>query len=693
MRMCGILPFLDRVRLGRAARLVVAAAALCLAGACGHSSAPSASGTAEAPGAGKKPGEAPVWAGVPLRGNSTEALRAYLNSVEEVKPKRFEVQWNPATVAIDKAAALRSLRAVSRDGATFTFSSDEPALAKLQPGKSILWVWDIAVRKVDSVETFGEVTRVHTSVVKLTEAMPNAQIEFETPLKLQNYYPQRRIEAPEPATAQRRPRAPGFRYVLFGGPTPAEQPGDDPTSIPQENLPDPDSPKDSDDDDWYEEGITADGFNGTKNGWAYSVGYRVRPGGITVELQARKGDLEGGTESGTHSLIPEYQAIEKDRAEIHKALEQAEQEIKDEEKGVRDTDQEFEQQMKQLLQDQANRKDPNYSGPTLPPQVNKYGEPVTDKAAQQLLKDKWQKKHDVEIQKLQAQEQILGEWRIKKDQLEARKRALKVAKGVAAQLYQIADDNFDARLRGRVDLDGFTVGTNLGFVNGDIDVAATHFKNLNGKVQAEMIGRLGKSGNEATKIPVMHVPVSFNVPIPVGGVPFVVQLGSDFLITLALSGMHASLTVEGQVAFKGDSGLTYAKGNANYDSSFSTSGDPQITSYKGMSPGVSAVVLAIQLPRVGLGLGVFGVSSVAYMDVINVLTMTQAGVIGAGLIPQCKRMTYNAVGHVGVETNIIPLPFVDTSSVAGALTTKKEIFNSKTQKLDPPVKACEVSSS
>ena len=51
-----------------------------------------------------------------MRGNSTEALRTYLTTVEEIKPKRFEVQWNPATVAIDKAATLRSLRAVSRDG-------------------------------------------------------------------------------------------------------------------------------------------------------------------------------------------------------------------------------------------------------------------------------------------------------------------------------------------------------------------------------------------------------------------------------------------------------------------------------------------------------------------------------------------------------------------------------------------------
>jgi hypothetical protein len=347
MRSCRIRLLIERSRLHGGTRLVVAAIAVSLAGACGHSSAPSTAGSAQAPGSQAKAGGAAVWAGVPLRGNSTEALRAYLNSVEEVKPKRFEVQWNPATVAIDKAAALRSLRTVSPDGATFTFSSDEPALTKLQPGKSILWIWDIAVRKVDSVETFGEVTRVYTSQVKLTEAMPNAQIEFETPLKLQNYYPQRKVEAPEPTTARRRPHAGGFSYVLFAGPAPGEQPGsDDPTSIPPENLPDPDSPKDNDDDDWYEEGMTADGFNGTKNGWAYSVGYRVRPGGITVELQARKGDLEGGTESGTHSLVPEYQAIEKDRAEIHKAIEQAEQEIKDEESGVRQTDQDFEQEMK-----------------------------------------------------------------------------------------------------------------------------------------------------------------------------------------------------------------------------------------------------------------------------------------------------------------------------------------------------------
>jgi hypothetical protein len=647
---------------------------------CHRQTGPSTAAPPAAPAHASGP-KGPVWSGVPLRGNSTESLRAYLSTVEEVKPKRFEVHWNPATVAIDKAAALRSLRAVSRDGAIITFASDEPAVAQLKPG-SILWVWDIAVRKVDSIETYGDVTRVHTSEVKLNEAMPDAQIEFEAPLKLQNYFPQRQIEKPEPAaqTAQWRPhrRSSGLIPVSL-------------TDLPPEDLPNPDQPGDSDDDDWYDEGITQDGFNGTKNGWAYSLKYQTRSGGLTVELQARKGDLEGGSATTTSNLVPEYKKIELDRKDIQKGLDQAQQELRDEEKGVTDTDKQFQQQMTQLLEDQANRKNPSYLGPSLPPQVNRYGEPITDSAAQQLLRDRWQKQHDLEIQKLQANEQILGEWRNKKEQLEARRRALKVAQGVAAQLWQIVDDSLDARIRGRIDLDGFAVGGNLGFVNSNIDVAATQFKNLNGKVQVQLIGRLGKPGNEAIKIPVMHLPISFNVPIPVGGIPFVVQLGSDFLITLTLSGMHATLAADGQVAFKGDSGFTYAKGNVNYDSTFSSSGDPEITNAQGMSPGVSAVVLAIQMPRIGMGLGVFGVSSVSYMDVVNVVTMTQAAAVGIGLLPLCRRTTYNTVGRVGIETNIVPLPFLNTSSVAGELSMKpREIFNTTTKKIDPPQKACDI---
>jgi len=133
-----------------------------------------------------------------LRGGDTEALRHYLQTVQELKPTKFEVQWNPATVAIDREAAIRSLRSVSRNGATFVFAASEPEVMKLKPG-SILRVRDLALRKVDAVNTEGGLTTVHTAVVSLNEAMPNADIEFEASVPVQNFLLSRPEPAPEPA--------------------------------------------------------------------------------------------------------------------------------------------------------------------------------------------------------------------------------------------------------------------------------------------------------------------------------------------------------------------------------------------------------------------------------------------------------------------------------------------------------------
>src|SRR5512146_2912909 len=83
--------------------------------ACARHGAPAA-GTA---GPSPADGSAVPWAGHVLHGGDPQALRQYLLTVREVQPIRFRVRWNPATVAIDKQAALRSLRRVSRDGATF----------------------------------------------------------------------------------------------------------------------------------------------------------------------------------------------------------------------------------------------------------------------------------------------------------------------------------------------------------------------------------------------------------------------------------------------------------------------------------------------------------------------------------------------------------------------------------------------
>ena len=259
-------------------------------------------------------------------------------------------------------------------------------------------------------------------------------------------------------------------------------------------------------------------------------------------------------------------------------------------------------------------------------------------------------------------------------------------------LFETASDNVDVRFKVQADLSGFSAAGAYQIVSGNTTAAKLQFKNLKGHVTAAFVGRLGQPGNKGLKIPMMHLPISFNVPLPIEGIPFVVQLGGDFLLSVFLAGNHATLSVNGAYDFSGQSGLTYTNGGLSDNTSLSGA-PPAVTNYQGASLGVSAVMLAAQLPRIGFGLSVTGAAStIAFIDVVHVLTMTQAADAGAMMLtPRCKRITYNAVGHVGVETQILVLPVPAVQQWASdKLSGKKEVFNQSKEVLDPPVKGCEV---
>ena len=77
-------------------------------------------------------------------------------------------------------------------------------------------------------------------------------------------------------------------------------------------------------------------------------------------------------------------------------------------------------------------------------------------------------------------------------------------------------------------------------------------------------------------------------------------------------------------------------------------------------------------------------------DAQSLRTYIQSGAAVGGLGPPCKRVTYAAVGHVGIETNIIPLPFGASESIENALSPKKEIFKLSQEITDPPIKMCQI---
>jgi hypothetical protein len=131
-------------------------------------------------------GEAPpasiprIRAGLaPVLVADSAGLRHYLETVDTVRGATFDVTWSPNSVRLTRDQTLRSLRRVSRDGATFTFAGGDPTIAGLKPGQ-ILLVWGIALRKVTAVESLGPAIVVRTDLVSLPEAIPNGRIAWKS---------------------------------------------------------------------------------------------------------------------------------------------------------------------------------------------------------------------------------------------------------------------------------------------------------------------------------------------------------------------------------------------------------------------------------------------------------------------------------------------------------------------------------
>jgi len=677
---------------------------------------PSTGGTGtSATAAARPPGATLAVAGTLFTGDADQ-IRGYLQTVKEIKPGKFDVQWSADTVPVSKDEALRSLVSVSRDGSTYRFDSREPVVQRLKVG-SILWIYDLALRRVDRIDNTGYITVVRTSPASLAEAFTRADIAFEAAPSLPDYYmgfrphrpktPQgarnhpaqlelRSVSSRENAVPRADLRARSRAVVWTDGSGPA-------LLRVSDAPPAPPSDGDSEQDDYGEVRPAGSGYNGTLKGYQYSIGYSTRPDGLTLTLQARKAEDEGGDENGgaeTGKEVEEkFREAEEKREEAQQKLAETKVELTHEQADLDNLDAQYEKDMAKLKADQSlqqqNRTNPNPAPGVPGPKTDSNGTPYTPGAQQQMLTQQYQQQRSVELKKMAVAQQIRDAAAKEKAEAEAREKELAVLGQAAKQLFEIASDVLDVRFKIRVDMDNFALGGNVNVADGTVQSASAQFRNLRGKVALSFIGRMGKPGNGATKVPIMDVPIMFNIPFPMGGVPFVIQLSSDFNINVFLAGNHAAQKFEGSYQFTGDGGFKSTKSESDANSTMDGT-KPAVGQYAAMSPGVSAAVLGIQAPRIGFGLGVMGASSVAYLDVVHVVTITNSAAVAAGMLaPPCKRVTYTAYGHVGVDTKLLPLPIPFVGDVMDTvnkkLTTRKEVFKRGDEVLDPPVKACEVS--
>jgi len=573
------------------------------------------------------------WAGSMLRGNDPDAIKAYLQTVTEIKPTRFKVEWNPATVAFDRDAAMRALREVSQDGRQFTLDPAEPAAAKLRPG-SILWIWDITVSKVERVDHRDGSLVVTTTPVALTEAIPNADIAFESPVHTANFLLDRR-QPHEPAkqAAVVSPNGGGYiRQVVFAVPADNPDAGSTPAATPDA----PAAPADGSTTN-EEDSFDGNTYSATLKGFDVRVGYAPMQGdALRLLIEARTHD-DSGSAPTPEELLNKTEALKQAQA----AVKQAEAEVK-----------KLRTQLYQELEQGADK--------------------VKIFAVKQAIAEAVK-----QLTKKQADKSALA----------------KARSALQSKFWTVFSDALDVRFKMRADLRGFSAAAHYLFSQGQAQETSLAFKAIDGDARVKFVARLGEKGVKGITIPLMSVPIEFNVPMPVGGIPFVVQLAADFNLKLFLGGEHAAMAIDGKYAFNGNTGFTASSTSATINGSM-VAKVPDIVKYQGFTPAASGFVLGVQNPKLGFGLGLFGASTMAFTDMVSVLTMTSASSAVAGIVSPCKRMTFLATGRVGIETKLLPIPIEALQDWAkDKLTVKKEIWKKETVILDPPIKACELNDS
>jgi hypothetical protein len=639
----------------RRPRLVLLGIFLLAAGALAGCGKRAAQGPTAGPGSGspETSGSAtnPAFRASLVEGADQSVLRAYLTSVREVKPSRFEVEWSKDVVPVSREEALRALRAVNGDGSAFTFASTDPVVPRLVPGK-IVWIWGIAIRRIDRIGITDDGTIVHTSPVALNEAIPRADIEFATPVDFGTAYGvyRPRSSGPPPKTVTRIGRPSPLRLVRYDpAPQPAPQPGagDQPPT-------DPGNPTLQQTETSDMVAATTKGYAGEVAGFQFSLGYRVSQSTLHLELQARKADQggPGSQESG------DIQSTDSDK--FYQYVEQQWHAEQDAKKSY-DRIEKLETEIAQI--------DAQSKGKASNPGLN--AQRSEDEQAKLIA-----------ISDYRHAESEAEQARIKAKALAARNDEI-------LNIFLMASENLDVRFRAKADLNRATLNTVLKLQPGSNAGTAVNINDLSGNLDLEFVARLGSGGNGGVSIPVAHVPVMFNIPLVVGGIPFVVQVGADFLAKVGLGGNHAAHHFHARFEFSGGAG-TLASASSQTDTNFNLSGsEPQVDEPTMSSPGVSGSVLAVQIPRLGVGLGVWGVAAVMYVDHVTVVTMTNAASV-ATLNPPCTRVTIDRVAHVGGDvTTVMPIPIVE--QILHALSWNKEIWRAKQWlKVKPDIAMCKI---
>jgi hypothetical protein len=240
-------------------------------------------------------------------------------------------------------------------------------------------------------------------------------------------------------------------------------------------------------------------------------------------------------------------------------------------------------------------------------------------------------------------------------------------------------------------------------------------KNMNGTMNFNWEAARDEAGVAATEEKI-KLPTSFTIPLPVGGIPFSLEVSEALLIHPAFTGAKEIARGKFRVEYNGVQGFDFKEGNMTADGQMT--GEGSILDHFSLAP-VAPVgfVAAAAMPRFELKSGTDAALDIvkqyvppsianAFSNLLSklpggdklaqkakdkirtsgaayaqLIISTDTIAAGAGSLVPCQRVALIVTGTVGVNAYALGKQLVDTS---------KEIFKQDKTITVPPLKACEL---
>ncbi len=150
------------------------------------------------------------------------------------------------------------------------------------------------------------------------------------------------------------------------------------------------------------------------------------------------------------------------------------------------------------------------------------------------------------------------------------------------------------------------------------------------------------------KLPVLRIPMTFNVPFVVAGVPMLLKVSFALLVTVALSSKNSTVRGGEKLTYSGEESVTESGGSDSAASKLLKIAGSFVTSKPSVTLSSAAVEVASQM-KVGFGPGLAVANILGYGDVIVAIGQ-RTGTLVAGL--PCSAFYLDVSGHAYMEAQV-----------------------------------------